>query len=203
MPDFVFNDVQIDGPPERVSELFKQIAFDGYPGTFDFSKVIPMPEGLDLEEQRLSSASSWFGRSIKNWGTKWNNTQDEQVVDAGSSSIRFTTAWEMPHPVFRELSRQYPDLEFHVSWTGEDVGYRTGARTYRSGEVVSEYLPANGSAEARDISRAIRDLRSGERNAVPDLCNLVQEAQKRAAERSPSPPSLRKPPSVRKDSPER
>ena len=200
MPDFVFNDVQIDGPPERVSQLFRQIAFDGRPGTFDFNKVIPMPERLQLEERRFSSASSWYGWSVKNWGTKWNNTQDEQVADAGSNSIRFTTAWEMPHPVFKELSRQYPDLDFHVSWTGEDIGHRTGARTYRSGEVVSEFLPANGSPEARDLSQAIRGLHSSERSATPDLRSLVQEAQKRAVERVPS---LRKPPSVRKDSPER
>lgn len=200
MADFVFNDVQVEGPPERVSQLFKQIAFDGYPGTFDFNKVIPMPQGLQLEEWRLSSTSSWYGWSIKNWGTKWNNTPDEQVVDAGSNSIRFTTAWEMPHPVLQELSRQYPDLDFHVSWTGEDTGYRTGARTYRSGEVVSEFLPVDGSPEARDLSQAIRGLRSSERSATPDLRSLVQEAQKRAAERAPS---SRKSPPMRKGVPER
>ena len=36
MPNYVTSNIRIDGPPELVTRLFDQIAFDGRPGTFDF-----------------------------------------------------------------------------------------------------------------------------------------------------------------------
>ena len=55
MPNFVTNIIAITGPSEQREKLLEQIAFDGKPGTFDFNKVIPMPEGLDIPEGSITS----------------------------------------------------------------------------------------------------------------------------------------------------
>ena len=270
MPNYVTNNIHIDGPPEQVAALFDQIAFDGRPGTFDFNKVVPMPESLDLTEGSITDsaidaylsainpdndfrigaiakadaaqyrllllktadarrfipangnltegevaslaktrhmttpeelaelgkryvanvhehgAATWYGWRTANWGTKWNNDPDEPVANAEAGTITFDTAWSMPEPVVEELSHQFPELTFAVSWADEDIGYNVGAREYRSGEVVGECLPEPGSPEAEAMAYDIKGCNDDVFEVSLSLHDLMSEAQKRAEKRSSS-----------------
>lgn len=264
MPNYVTNIVNIIGPADQREKLLEQIAFDGKPGTFDFNKVIPMPEGLDLTEGSITTdainaylsvmnpdnhskflpeeritageflsavqdaracrtlynleiymsdgriaeiaeggeaktpeglvrlgrqyldnyrehgACTWYDWSIINHGTKWNNDPDTPVVDAETGNLRFDTAWAMPEPIFMELSRQYPQLTFDVSWADEDIGYNVGNREFRNGEVVNEYIPEFGTDEATEMAYDIKGF--GDDVIVIDpleLGDLIKEAQGR------------------------
>lgn len=289
MPNYVTNIVNISGPAEQREKLLEQIAFDGHPGTFDFNKVIPMPEGLNLTEgsitddaidaylsfarpgsesrlsldERLSSnefnsillgarnirpfytpnflltdqriaeladthrmtapedlvrlgkryldnyrehgAPTWYGWSTQKWGTKWNNDPEQRVVDAETGSLRFETAWSMPEPVFMELSCQYPELTFDVSWADEDIGYNVGNCEFRNGEVISEYVPEFGTPEAEEMAFDIRGMYGDEKVFVidpSDLSDIIKEAQGRAESKQQD--SLDKTPAVKqKGAPER
>ena len=267
MPNYVTNIVNINGPADQKEKLLEQIAFGGKPGTFDFNKVIPMPEGLDIPEggitetaieaylsvmnpdnhselvpgERLTAgeflaaiqdakacrscyyeytpnirlsdkdilehsgnddaktpedlvrlgrqyltnfrehrASTWYDWSVNNWGTKWNNDPDTPVVDPETGAIHFDTAWSMPEPIFMELSRQYPELTFDVSWADEDIGYNVGNREYRNGEVVNEYIPEFGTDEAEEMAFDIKGFADDVIVINPlELGDLIKEAQGR------------------------
>ena len=267
MPNYVTNIVNINGPDDQKEKLLEQIAFDGKPGTFDFNKVIPMPEGLDIPEGGIAEtaisaylsvmnphnhsqlipeeritpdeflaatrdakacrrsyyvrtpdiwlsdkdildysgsddaktpedlvrlgrqyltnfcehgASTWYDWSVNNWGTKWNNDPDTPVVDPETGAIHFDTAWSMPEPIFMELSRQYPELTFDVSWADEDIGYNVGNREYRNGEVVNEYIPEFGTDEAEEMAFDIKGFADDVIVINPlELGDLIKEAQGR------------------------
>ena len=88
-------------------------------------------------------ADNWYNWNIENWGTKWDvgvsdvesyaetELQDE---DETSLNYRFDTAWGVPEPVLRELSIQYPKLDFvlgyeeETGWGGE-VEFKAGGVT--------------------------------------------------------------------------
>lgn len=141
-----------------------------------------------LTNYREHGASTWYGWSTKNWGTKWNNDPDTPAVDQETGSLRFDTAWSMPESIFMELSRQYPELTLDVSWADEDIGYNVGNREFRNGEVVSEYIPEFGTDEAEEMAFDIKGF--GDEVIMIDpveLELLIKEAQVRADEKQQSP----------------
>lgn len=279
MPNYVTNIVNIIGPSEQREKLLEQIAFDGRPGTFDFNKVIPMPDGLNLTEggiaehaidaylsamnpnndsklipkekltaeeflsvvqdarasrrfyspniqlddkqiieiagrseaktpdslirmgrqyltnYREHGASTWYGWSTKRWGTKWNNDPEHRVIDDATGNLCFDTAWATPKPIFTELSRQYPELTFDVSWADEDIGYNVGTREYRNGEVVSEYIPDFGTPEAEEMAFDIKGFDEGAITIDPvELGSLIEEAQGRLESKQQDSPDKPHPP---------
>lgn len=84
-----------------------------------------------LAEEYLSNYEkhghcTWYTWSYENWGTKWPAYAEEpSFVRAGASSYLeyiFTTAWSAPIPVFREITKEYPQLEFRGAFADEDTG---------------------------------------------------------------------------------
>ena len=53
---------------------------------------------------------------ISHWGTKWN-AYDCVFLERqqGCLSFEFTTAWNCPDPIYRELGRMFPRLEFDIA----------------------------------------------------------------------------------------
>ena len=111
-------------------------------GTFDFNKVIPMPDDIyrgDLgpKEQKIYGKKNWYDWSCWNWGTKWNSYGNS----FDGHTLTFQTAWSAPHPVIKTLSEMYPDVTISHRWADEDLGYNCGERDYRNGEITHEYIP--------------------------------------------------------------
>ena len=52
------------------------------------------------------------------WGTKWNACCSAQIGNANDrvADIHFLTAWSPPVPVIRDLSRNYPDIAFTLTY---------------------------------------------------------------------------------------
>ena len=42
------------------------------------------------------------------------------------NTVQFDTAWETPKPIFKKLSRLFPDISFEVSYADEDIGNNCG-----------------------------------------------------------------------------
>ena len=66
----------------------------------------------------------WYEWSITNWGTKWNASDGFVNADG---SIEFQTAWSMPEPIFREISKHTP---LRVVYADEDMGNNCGMEDY-------------------------------------------------------------------------
>lgn len=68
-----------------------------------------------------------------NWGTKWN-AYDTSI---GVGDVTFFTAWDAPRPIFKELSKRYPDKWIRVE-SYDEKGYRH-LEDYRGGECIEAY----------------------------------------------------------------
>ena len=91
-----------------------------------------------IENMRLYGAPTWYEWCVNNWGTKWNAC-DTEVADTGNSlQFEFTTAWAAPIPIFKELSKQFPDEDIDVEFRNEDGYENIYCLTYRDGEVIHE-----------------------------------------------------------------
>lgn len=51
MPNYVVNQISVQGDPKEMQNMLEQIKNDDLGiGTVDFHKIIPMPESLDIEK---------------------------------------------------------------------------------------------------------------------------------------------------------
>ena len=146
MPNHVENRLTFDCSRERLQEILTAVSRDQDKevdgkfgvGTFDFEKVIPMPEdiyrwNLGSAERELYGKKNWYDWSVWNWGTKWNSYSNRFDGD----TLYFHTAWAAPHPVIEKLSEQFPDVRISHRWADEDLGCNCGERDYQDGEIVS------------------------------------------------------------------
>jgi hypothetical protein len=167
MPNWVMNTLTVEGNPDLVNELKKQVSQpyvmpvqsrgdlnyvvkdENVESEFSFWNVIrpidmeayplqPARSELPIDDpnwwadnQRLAKAdNSWYSWNNRNWGTKWDATNPELVVDEENGEnwvlvYKFDTAWAPPVPVIEKLSEQYPTLlltleyEEEQGWGGE------------------------------------------------------------------------------------
>lgn len=77
---------------------------------------------------------SWYNWRIKNWGTKWNATND--YIDEDALVMEFETAWDAPINIIMELSK-YCDFTF--TYGDEDLGNNFGKIVIENHEVVSQW----------------------------------------------------------------
>jgi hypothetical protein len=83
------------------------------------------PKLLELGRQlinniRLYGCPTWYEWRNRNWGTKWNTYDHEEVRETSRSiSYVFQTAWGEPQPVFEALKAKFPGLKFSVHVDGE------------------------------------------------------------------------------------
>ena len=160
MPNHITNILTIESSDEvRVKEIFESICYEGKLGTFDFEKVIPIPENiyrgnLGAKEYAQYGANNWYDFCIKSWSTKWNSYAYEYFdeYEAGSNTIKFFTAWSAPHKVYEKLSCMFPDVEIKYMWADEDFGYNCGYCRLKNGSSIELYTPEGGSDEANKFA---------------------------------------------------
>lgn len=98
--------------------------------------------------------ATWHNWAIENWGTKWNAYDIEEIP----YGVQFNTAWSTPFPVIVELSMQYPDATFEVSYADEDIGNNCGRYELKNGVIVEQYFPPMNSDEAYEFAINILGL---------------------------------------------
>lgn len=103
----------------------------------------PLTAKIQKDYIRRFGADNWYKWSINNWGTKWN-AYDIIADDIGA--IEFHTAWDTPQPIFKALSKQFPDQTFMVDYADEDTGSNCGKMEFQNGE-MTEYINKEGDAE--------------------------------------------------------
>ena len=167
MPNHVENHLIFDCPQERFQEILRAVCYEPGAdaertgiGTFDFNKLIPMPDhiyrgNLGQEERKLYGKDNWYDWSISHWGTKWNSYSND--CDENSHTLSFQTAWAPPFPIIERLAERYPDVRFTHEWADEDMGYNVGTVEYADGEIAGEDIPDGGSVEAFRMALRVWD----------------------------------------------
>lgn len=88
---------------------------------------------LPMKEQLMFKGDNWYDWNVRNWGTKWdvavshNDLYPEtELIEeedwSDRTMYRFNTAWSPPLPAIENLSKQYPNVEFNLSYE-EETGW--------------------------------------------------------------------------------
>lgn len=105
-----------------------------------------------VENYKNYGATTWYGWSLKNWGTKWNACGYDEGIDYSNDDyLEFETAWSAPHPVIEKLAKDYPDITFIHRWADEDLGYNCGMIGYANGR---SFMPTTPDAYLEDFEFA-------------------------------------------------
>ena len=145
---------------------------------FDFNVLIPYPKHFaDADKAARDhevANGSWDTRPkdgfnqggyewcCDNWGTKWNAYE---VAVTKWDGIYFDTAWATPEPIFRELSKRFPDVTLVVEYADEDIGHNCGTMYYTNGKVSDASEEGNHNFAGRvksegDLANARKQLAS-------------------------------------------
>ena len=139
MPNWVKNKVKFGTDKVLMDCIIQENGRD----VFDFNKIIPMPkefaneeeyEKLTMEEKILfknkwGEEYGWYEWSVEHWGTKWNSSETYTLND---KEVVFETAWSMPDPVFKEISKKY-NTTVEVEYADECIVENSGISYYEEG----------------------------------------------------------------------
>lgn len=131
MPNYVYTSLEVSGSKEELAK-FKEKASKPYKsdgiteaGDLLFWNFV-RPESIEWWDK------NWYEWNIENWGTKWDACESTLCYeDEYSLSYSFSTAWDLPRPVFEAMAKQHPKLSFHAycqeeqGW-GEELEARDG-----------------------------------------------------------------------------
>jgi len=95
---------------------------------------------------------NWYGWCIENWGTKWGAYD----ISVDGNAVSFLTAWSMPEPIIRELSKKFPKCKFQIEWADEDFGQNCGRIIFEDGIELDVFVPEGGSNEAYEFALKLR-----------------------------------------------
>lgn len=98
-----------------------------------------------LEDMRVSN--HWYAWNVRNWGTKWDVTNDAFITEESDGYIvyRFDTAWAPPEDALLELSSQYPNVKFILSYE-EETGWG-GITIFENGDSTIVESHSDGFGE--------------------------------------------------------
>ena len=127
----------------------------------------PAPATLPMD----FSGDDWYNWNVRNWGTKWDvavsstdkhpDTTMEDTANGDNHVVHynFETAWSRPMPALINLSSQYPDLLFTLSYE-EETGWGGELELLR-GVVISESEYDNMCRECEGTDCLIYDDEKG------------------------------------------
>lgn len=163
MPNHVTNLISFGTDAIALSDFCNMLklvrADEGFLGSVDFNKLIPMPEhifrgNLGIEEERKYGKNNWYDWSNDHWGTKWNAYGCVRA-DKNADTLLFYTAWNAVPKIIKLISEKFPDRQVTYQWADEDTGYNVGREVWKNGAVQESYIPQEGSSEAYQMAEKI------------------------------------------------
>jgi hypothetical protein len=153
MPNWCENILTVEGAPDEVQKFRNENTFvevgEQYHMAAGETRVLPLsfealsptprnPDGTLIAGPAGAGMPDWYDWRIKNWGTKWDLSDQTQVsTTPGHIEYRFDTAWSPPVEWLAHVADVYPKLSF-------DLYYREDGMCF---EGVAE---ASGGSITRD-----------------------------------------------------
>lgn len=150
MPNWVWNQMTIEGSNDRLDAFikqarqpYKQDQWEGAPmresdiSLWNFLRPDDSildeyygeePRDLSFEERIQYKTNHWYDWNIRNWGCKWDASDALIYKENEILAYEFNTPWSPPLGAFSAMVAQYPDLKFKLfyseeqGWGGEVVG---------------------------------------------------------------------------------
>lgn len=158
MPNYITNRLVIEGEEKEVNEVLEFIKVDELGiGSIDFNKITPAPKwvcqrNLGREEmEKYGRENCWHEWNLKNWGAKWNATEQKDRRNT-ENTIYFTTAWNGVSTLMQKIAWIFPNVEIEYSWCDEDFGCNLGRYRFKDTEILEEYLPSSRLKQAYDLA---------------------------------------------------
>ena len=148
MPNYCKNILIVNGPSELIDGFARHVT--GEYGNFDFNTVMPYPshfkamddscakadkDGTRLHGMKDGYNSGGYEWCVRNWGTKWNAGNAENIKCSLGTLFIFETAWGPPIGVVREMAIRFPALSFELHYFERGMG-RAGV--WSRGEVEED-----------------------------------------------------------------
>jgi len=89
MPNWNYNVVEVSHSQKKMMAKFKKGCKNGL-----FTEFLPVPE-----EQK----ENWYEWCVSNWGTKWDVTEVDCIIEGNSTKVTFDTAWAPPIAFYEHL----------------------------------------------------------------------------------------------------
>lgn len=133
MPNHVGNSIIVNGPEDEIARLISQCFHAKEPEDeeddcgleFDFDTLIPIDPATVYPLGDLD----YNAANRRHWGTKWNAYDTEIVFRRpGHLNFEFNTANDLPEPIYRELGRQFPRLDFDIAVVDPGTWWAVTAR---------------------------------------------------------------------------
>ena len=153
MPNWCDNILTIDGPKDKMDDLFRAIGIVDNK-LWDFDKLILTPPALlsqtcpikdDEQKKRnieMFGHEDWWYWRIANWGCKWPveiNEIDKTDLEGDKYSMRiaFDSPWSPPTGIMRFLFETFPEVDYTLYYFEPGCGFQ-GEMIWEAGELVKD-----------------------------------------------------------------
>jgi hypothetical protein len=142
MPNWCENSLTVSGSIEALDKWRVALANDKtIEPVLQFNKLMPLPP----EEEE-----NWYEWHNEHWGTKWDIDKDEGTPWSSCPteySYSFDTAWGPPVKLFDNISIDFPDVCFELSYWEQGMCF-AGNIIFQNGQVMHQEHHNGGSAES-------------------------------------------------------
>jgi hypothetical protein len=128
-----FNTVKYSEPLIAFHNIYNHIqdgiSFEAYHSSSNtYDSTMSVDQVIAQMANEMESGQNWHDWNCRNWGTKWDIAiaddevnSDTEIYDEQSKSVgyKFSTADSPPFPAMQKLSKQYPELEFSLTYVQE------------------------------------------------------------------------------------
>jgi len=163
MPNWCSCELDISGPVQELDRFMKistSVEDNGEPRVFSFMGSFPCPGELfkytsppraqhgetELDYQNrvdrlmeLYGCADWYTWCCNNWGTKWDACSPYVDWEMGENHaiIGFETAWAPPVDWLRNISHDFPELTFSLSYSEEGCAFE-GDFIIKNEEIIAD-----------------------------------------------------------------
>ena len=123
MPNWCYNSITISHKDPAMLERFKKASESGILQDF-----VPCP-------QELLEGDGWYNWCVENWGTKWDFTCEDVVIEGDTISTFFDSAWSPPIGAYVKLE----ELGFVIEAYYNEPGMVFAGRYVNGDEEYIEY----------------------------------------------------------------
>ena len=131
MPNWCNKNIKIEGPKDKIKNIWDTVQAD--PDKGFFTHLVPMPKELEGTTSPSSSAKkpqpmiegfdNWYDWRVENWGTKWELCEfygvDRQhlndSLDESTISFGFSSAWSPPINAYQTFIMNMSEKKQDVS----------------------------------------------------------------------------------------
>lgn len=174
MPNWVFNNLKIEGEERVISELRDKLSRpipphkgeESVAAPISFWNIICPPEdkwgeyfethGWGPDGRTGDTSMNWYNFNNREWGTKWDACNpDFSQPNPTTLLYSFDTAWCPPARAFEHLSEQYPQLTISIEWQEEQGFGATLVFTNGEATEVDGYDWLCGECDYRVVDGAV------------------------------------------------